>query len=40
MLTGNEASARKSLLAYCLTAILILGQLALFPAVSSAAGNL
>ncbi|OKP90244.1 glycosyl hydrolase [Paenibacillus sp. P3E] len=40
MLTGNKASARKTFLVYCLVAVLFVGQLALFPAVSSAAGNL
>ncbi|MNO30346.1 Cycloisomaltooligosaccharide glucanotransferase precursor [compost metagenome] len=40
MLTGNKASASKTFLVYCLIAVLFVGQLALFPAVSSAAGNL
>ncbi|KWX86700.1 glycosyl hydrolase [Paenibacillus riograndensis] len=40
MLTGNTASAGKRLLMYCLITVLFAGQLALFPAVSSAAGNL
>lgn len=40
MLTGNKASARKTFLIYGLIVALFVGQLALFPAVSSAAANL
>ncbi|MBW4083079.1 discoidin domain-containing protein [Paenibacillus sp. S150] len=40
MFTGNRASAAKTFLTCCLIAVLFAGQLTLFPAVSSAAGNL
>ncbi|WP_379141471.1 discoidin domain-containing protein [Paenibacillus sp. sgz500992] len=40
MLTGDKASARKTFLIYGLIVALFVGQLVLFPAVSSAAANL
>ncbi|MFE4711914.1 discoidin domain-containing protein [Paenibacillus sp. NPDC056722] len=40
MITGRKASTGRSVLMYCLIAALFVGQLAFFPSVSSAAGNL